>query len=92
MLYLNSARVFHLLTASLNLTLTSVVFELNKPRTQLTEHYNLTLTSVVFEYGRHSEFLGRARNLTLTSVVFELTLRHYKVVDTLKFNFNKCCI
>ena len=54
-----------------NLTLTSVVFELNTFNHSLIKCFNLTLTSVVFEYDDIKEISGRYYDLTLTSVVFE---------------------
>ena len=57
-----------------NLTLTSVVFELNKRSREEIFVKNLTLTSVVFESARFQRDAQRRINLTLTSVVFELNL------------------
>ena len=54
-----------------NLTLTSVVFELEKRRKDGKARGDLTLTSVVFEYILSNRLQDKHRNLTLTSVVFE---------------------
>ena len=57
----------------LNLTLTSVVFELAKFWNGKFNEYNLTLTSVVFELIKRFSLSRLFINLTLTSVVFELS-------------------
>ena len=55
----------------LNLTLTSVVFELASNSVANFTQTNLTLTSVVFELCCTFKFIFACSNLTLTSVVFE---------------------
>ena len=49
MLYLNLQRLLYILFNKINLTLTSVVFELMLQQNGTTGGKNLTLTSVVFE-------------------------------------------
>ena len=54
-----------------NLTLTSVVFELNIAHVVIFRYEHLTLTSVVFELSTSILNIVHLINLTLTSVVFE---------------------
>ena len=71
MLYLNLDISFTFCLSSVNLTLTSVVFECRYKTLLSNCRKNLTLTSVVFE---SKEQMGNEKYmsyLTLTSVVFE---------------------
>ena len=56
---------------TMDLTLTSVVFECNFGNRIFIKNVYLTLTSVVFEFGIIREMIFQKMYLTLTSVVFE---------------------
>ena len=73
MLYLNYSWHFVQLLL-LDLTLTSVVFELDSITALSREPLHLTLTSVVFELIKAPINLSVQFYLTLTSVVFEFKL------------------